>query len=363
MKKNLILCLFIMLSFSLNSLAQEPSSNENQIKIDSLKKERKKIETQEKENLKKALLSLEKTAVENDYSQQKIDSLKLDLAKTSTLNIQQRQAIIDNQIALLERNQSIKEFFKPVAIETDTIINTKNILAVRKKTTSESDTVAQKKERYKHSARTTSSWTLGFGFHNAIADGQSLDDSDFKIGGSRFIEIGFTYTTRIFNNSNLFYLKYGISYQSNGLKPENNLIFEENGSLTTLEEFDLELDKSKFRQDNLILPVHLQIGTTKYVYDDQGNRYFRPHKLKLGLGGYVGLNLNNTQKLKYNLDGQDIKFRQRDDFNTNNFLYGLSAYLGYENTALYFTYGLNDVFNSQPIDLNTLQLGIRFDFE
>ncbi|MDT8346733.1 MAG: hypothetical protein RQ756_02945 [Flavobacteriaceae bacterium] len=363
MKKNVLLSFIIVLSFSLKSIAQEHTNNKNQEKIEVLKKERKKIETEEKEQLKKAILALEKTAEEQDYSPQKLDSLKLNLAKTSTLNIQQRQAIIDNQIALLERNQTLEAPFKPVLLESDTIINTKNILAVRKKTTRERNNETHKKNTYRHSARTSGSWTLGFGFHNAIADGQSLDDSDFKIAGSRFFEIGYTFNTRIFKNSNLFYLKYGISYQSNGLKPENNRTFEENGKLTSLEVFDLELDKSKFRQDNLILPIHLQIGSTKYRIDDEGNRFFRPHKLKLGLGGYVGLNLNNTQKLKYTQGGQDIKFRQRDDFNTNNFLYGLSAYFGYENTAIYFTYGLNDVFNSQPVDLNTVQLGIRFDFE
>ena len=34
---------------------------------------------------------------------------------------------------------------------------------------------------------------LAFGLNNAIIDGENFDDSPYKIGGSRFFEIGWNY--------------------------------------------------------------------------------------------------------------------------------------------------------------------------
>jgi len=45
---------------------------------------------------------------------------------------------------------------------------------------------------------------LAFGLNNAIVEGESFDDSPYKIGGSRFFEIGWAWKTRVFKNSNFF---------------------------------------------------------------------------------------------------------------------------------------------------------------
>ena len=69
---------------------------------------------------------------------------------------------------------------------------------------------------------------MAVGLNNAIAEGQEIGDSDFKIGGSRFFEIGWAWKTRVFEESNWLRLKYGISFQFNGLKPTENRYFVEN---------------------------------------------------------------------------------------------------------------------------------------
>ncbi len=52
----------------------------------------------------------------------------------------------------------------------------------------------------------------------------------------------------------------------------------------------------------------------------------------------------------------------KGDFNTNNFIYGLSAYVGFSEISLYVKYDLNPLFTNNPIKQNNISLGVRFDF-
>ena len=54
--------------------------------------------------------------------------------------------------------------------------------------------------------------------------------------------------------------------------------------------------------------------------------------------------------------------RIRGDFNTSNFIYGLSTYIGYKETSLYLKYDLNPLFTDNAVKQNNVSLGLRFDF-
>ena len=41
-----------------------------------------------------------------------------------------------------------------------------------------------------------------------------------------------------------------------------------------------------------------------------------------------------------------LQLKQKGDFNVNNFIYGLSAYIGYKETSLYVKYDLNPIFEN-----------------
>jgi hypothetical protein len=210
-----------------------------------------------------------------------------------------------------------------------------------------------------YSPRTLSELFISISFNNAVSDGGSIDNTSFKFGGSRSFEIGYEWSTRVFKESNFLRINYGVSFQFNGLKPKNNTIFVANGEQTVLEPFEFDLEKSKFRMDNLILPVHLQFGNSKTTVLDNGNKRFTDHDFKVGLGGFVGINLLNTQKLKFDDGRRDEKLKQRDDFNTNNLLYGLSAFVGWETVAIFAQYNLNPIFTNNARDLNNFQIGVR----
>ena len=210
--------------------------------------------------------------------------------------------------------------------------------------------------------RTTSDLVFAIGFNNAIIEGQSLNDSPYKLGGSGFVELGWAWKTRIFQNSNAVRFKYGFSFQWNKLDIKDNLYFNEMDDVVTLEEYPINLNKSKFRTTNLVFPVHFEFGPSKKIERDTYFRYSTRKQFKFGIGGYGGFMLQSLQKLKYEQDGN----KQKDKFkgyNTNDLVYGISSYLAWGDVGLYFKYDLSPIFKNQTYDQRNISLGIRFDMD
>mgnify|MGYP001812256716 CR=1 FL=1 len=130
----------------------------------------------------------------------------------------------------------------------------------------------------------------------------------------------------------------------------------------TLEEFPVELKKSKFRSTNLVVPIHFEFGPSKKIERDTYFRYSTHKKFKIGLGGYAGINIASMQKVKYRLDG-DRKKDKETGFNMSPFVYGLSGYVAAGNVGLYVKYDLSPLFKDQAIDQNNISLGLRFDLD
>ena len=215
----------------------------------------------------------------------------------------------------------------------------------------------------KYDKRTLKDLVFSFGFNNAIIEGQSLENTPYKIGGSGFLELGHDWKTRIFNTSNFWRFKFGFSFQWNKFEiKNNNYLVNSNGS-TSLEEFPSQLDKAKFRTTNLVFPFHLEFGPSKKIEKKDYFRYDTRKNLKIGLGAYAGVNIGSLQKLKYKIDGDRIKDKQKGVFDVNNFVYGLSSYVGIGSSALYVKYDLSPVFKNQSKKQNNISLGLRIDLD
>ena len=169
--------------------------------------------------------------------------------------------------------------------------------------------------------------------------------------------------TRIFENTNFWRLKYGFSFQWNKLDIKDNQFLVKEGDVISLQEFPFDANKIKFRTTNLVFPVHLEFGPSKKKEHDTYFRYSTFKKLKIGLGGYAGLNIGTMQKLKYKDDGDREKDKQRGSFNVNEFVYGVSGYVALGGTALYVKYDLNPIFKDQAVDQNNISVGVRFDMD
>ncbi|MFC4218612.1 hypothetical protein [Flagellimonas marina] len=334
-------------------LAQEDYKKE----IEALRVEKERIVEQEKEALKEEVKDINNRIESGDISEAEAKLLKEDVARRRALNIENRTAIIENRIALLERNEGkvlrlTNEDFYDEDTRIGIHIDGKPAFSFRPK---------RWERDLKYDRRTYSDLVLAIGFNNALIEGQSLDDSPYRVGGSRFFEMGWQWRTRVFRNSNWMRFHYGFSFQFNGLKPENNQIFVQNGDQTVLEEFEYDLNKAKLRMDNLVFPVHFEFGPSRFRKTEKTIRYSIRDQFRIGVGGYGGFNLGTRQKLKYNRDGEDIKDKLKRDYNTSDLIYGLSGYVGVDGVLLYIKYDLNPIFKDAVVEQNNISVGLRFD--
>jgi hypothetical protein len=341
MKKVTFLVLVMLGSFVVNPVVAQEKTNRE--KIEQLEKQKEQIIAEEKEALKKEVESINRRAQSKEIDWEEAEKLKSEAAKKHAMNIQNRVAIIDNQIALLTREENADDW----SWEKDSELK--------------DDKDKDDWFRKSHYSRTSTHLVVAVGFNNALTEGQSINDSDFRVGGSRFFELGIAWRTRVFERSNFMRLRYGFSFQFNGLKPTDNRYFVQDGDLTMLEEYPLELDKSKFRMDNLVFPVHFEFGPSKKVESPRSVWFSTHNRFKIGLGGYAGVNLGERQKLKFEQDGEDVKQKLKGDYNTNEFIYGLSGYVGFGGTSLYVKYDLNPIFKDPNPALHNVSVGLRFD--
>ncbi len=331
------------------------------------------ITTEEKNALKKEVEAIDLQVKEGKISPEKGQELKLKIAEERAKNIETKVAIEEAKLAQLVQDKVDGKIAdsddKPKKGGTMIVLGnnkddsigenrTEINLGSMKIYTGEKDKVERK------SKRTTSQFVFAFGLNNVITDGESLNDSDFKVWGSHFYEWGITYNSRILKNNNLLHAKYGLSLMYNNLRPTDNRYFVKNGDQTDLVTSTVKFDESRFRNVYLTAPLHLEFDfTPKKLSKDGTKTYFRTHEsVRLGIGGYAGVHIKSKQILKYEIDDVKVKERQKGDFNVSDFTYGLSAYLGYGQTSLYVKYDLNPMFKNNNIDQNNVSLGIRFDF-
>ena len=315
-----------------------------------LRNARERIINEEKDALKAEVEAINRRLDDGEITAEEAERQKLDAAEKHALNIENRVAIIDNKLELMKRNPELDydddDSFSVIVFSDGEVFD-----------------LTTNRRRRKYDRRTTSHLVFAFGFNNVITEGESLNDSDFKVGGSRFAELGWAWRTRVFKNSNWLRIKYGFSFAWNGLKPTDNRYYVDTGEQSELQTFPLSLDKSKFRIDNLIFPVHFEFGPSRKIEREDYFRYSTRRKLKVGIGGYGGFKIGVRQKLKYKEDGQKVKEKQKGDFNTNNVIYGISGYIGWSSLSLYCKYDLNPIFKDNPVEQRNISLGLRFDVD
>ena len=338
--------------------AQDTIQNvNNKDKIEILKEIKERIKNEEREFLKIEVEAINVRLEKGELSNEEANILKKEVAKKRALNIENRMTIVNNKIALLGRNEAGYE------LNEDEELSEMGFSLGGDASSFAGIKIKNKNQPKKYDQRTSSDFVLAFGLNNAIVEGEKLDDSPYKFGGSRFLELGWAWKTRVFKNTNFLRFKYGYSFQINGLKPDGNKYFVQQGNQTLLQEFPENLKKSKLTITNLVFPVHFEFGPSKKIDKDTYFRYSTRNQFKIGLGGYGGFNIGTRQKLKYDLNDERIKEKQKRSFNTSDLVYGLSGYIAFDNVALYVKYDLSPIFKNQMVDQNNISIGVRFDVD
>lgn len=315
-------------------------------KIDAIVKE-------EKAALKIKVEEVNKKLEANTISTAEADREKRILAENSAKNIEDRVGKAETELS-----QLVKDRVDGKIKDNDSV---RKFRLVWKWDNWEKDSKKRDSIRERRSeSRTTSQFVFAAGVNNLVTDG-AVANSDFRYWGSHFYEWGIAYNYRLAKNNNLLHLKYGLSLMYNNLRPTENRLFVDNGTTTDLEVNPQHMSDSRFRNVNLVVPMHLEFDFTKKKNID-GKEIFRTHEsFRFGIGGFAGVNVKSKQIIKTDNNGYKNKDVTKGNFNVNDFVYGVSAYVGYKETSLYLKYDLNPLFKDNAVDQNNISLGVRFD--
>lgn len=315
-----------------------------------------KITKEEKAALKNEIESVNKELETGTITKEQADEKKLMFAATHSKNIETRIGQAQEELKDLVQQKVDGKLAESYMTNRFEISFNKKSKAKTERQQKYWDSIAKVPER-----RTTSQFVFAAGVNNVVTDG-SVANSDFRYWGSHFYEWGVTANTRLFKNDNLLHLKYGLSLMYNNLRATDNRYFVVNGDQTDLVESPIHLEDSRFRNVYITTPLHLEFDFTK-AKDKDGKKIFRTHEsVRFGIGGYAGVRVKSKQILKYEDGGRDVTQKTKGNFNANDFIYGVSTYLGYGATSLYMKYDLSPLFKDNAIKQNNISLGVRFDF-
>jgi len=334
----LILFLFLLVS---KVMGQETFES----KAAAIARKIEKITKEEKEALKEEVEAVNVQLSEGKISQEQADKRKKELAEARAVIIEEKVTLVQNEL-----NDLVQQKVDGKIKEQDS----SRIYVIRW------DPKNKDKDGFHGEKRTNSQFVFALGLNNTMVDGK-LQDSNYSFIGSHFYEWGFTYNSRLMKNNNLLHAKYGLSLMYNNIRPTDNRSFVVDGNQTNLELNAVNLRESRFRNVYIVLPLHLEFDFTKPV-ENEGKKYFKTHKsFRFGIGGYAGINVKTKQILKF--EDEDLKYKTtiKGDYNVNNFIYGLSSYIGYRDVSLYLKYDLNPIFQDNLIKENNISLGLRFD--
>lgn len=311
--------------------------------VNNLIQKKKDYELKQKEELKEYVESVNRSLQENKITQARAEELKTSRAGEIANKIDIHNKMIDAQIAFAQVRGTT------VVGDSKFELSTKNGLTI------EMNNSNGDLKKYK---RTETGLSLGFAYNFMIGD--DLDINDFSYPKNNYFSVGYQWKTTLDKDTNNFRLLYGIEYQSHGTQLNGNRFFTQ-GEQTQIEPIGFNVDKAKFRQDQLVFPVHLEIGGSKRKdYEDGRVRFDNSDYWKVGLGGFAGFNMSSRLKLKYEIDGRNIKETRVNNFDNEKFVYGLDAYVGRGEFTFFGRMNLNKVFNNNSVDAQYVTFGIRF---
>jgi hypothetical protein len=178
---------------------------------------------------------------------------------------------------------------------------------------------------------------------------------EFDTWKSMYIAFSFNNQRRLFSENSPVFLKYGLGLQWDNFRVKGDYVLQksQNGIEYISDPISRNLNKSKIKNLNMIVPVMLQFDNSKNGIDKG---------FKFGIGAYGGVRWYTWQKLEFkDSDGDHSKVTERNKYHVNPFIYGLQSELGYGSMSITAKYDLSPFFEvKNDYDYQAWRLGIKF---
>lgn len=198
-----------------------------------------------------------------------------------------------------------------------------------------------------------------FGFNTTLDQGSIISDNPAELDWwrSNYWEFGLGGKTRLGSPYSKFYIKYGGHFSWNRfvLKGANILEKTPGGTIIRLDTVN-NIQKSKYRVVYLDVPVMFQMDFSGVDSHDEA--------ITLGIGGYVGIRWTFDRQLDYtDFESERVREKQKNEYNSNLFRYGLMAQIGFGAFKITGKYDINTLFRegSNPV-YNVASIGIGFSY-
>ena len=204
--------------------------------------------------------------------------------------------------------------------------------------------------------------TFGLGV-NIPLDGENItdqtmqDDWDLRTFKSTNVDIGIV-QWKINLADHKLYLNSGVGFDISKFMFEDNFWIDPDSDdwetdYAILD--DIDTKKNRLTLNYLHVPLMLNFESSTKHYES----------FRLSAGAFGGLRIGSNQKIKFkdkddNPFDDKKKYKEKDDFNINNFTYGLRGEFGYGPVTLYGKYHLQEIFEEDSTSprLNNLSVGI-----
>lgn len=199
--------------------------------------------------------------------------------------------------------------------------------------------------------------TLVFEFgYNMLQEG-TPNNMDIEFLKSRSANIYYMYDFRLFGSKKLsFNPGFGLGTDNYMFSNEVNVTPGANNTLSVESASEFEsgvntdsssfgIEKSKLNANYFDIPMEFRFRT-------------KPSKksFRFAVGGKIGFLIDAKTKIKYELDGDNYKFKSKSRKGLENFRYGLHARIGFGSLNFFGYYALSELFESDLNDSNGQKL-------
>ncbi|MBU6121828.1 outer membrane beta-barrel protein [Hymenobacter siberiensis] len=176
---------------------------------------------------------------------------------------------------------------------------------------------------------------------------------DLRPGGSRYVSIGLITYARLFGKRSPMLFSIGPEFSFNNyMLNGNDKWVSANGRTDVVREISgRQFEKTKLATSSINVPLMINLQLR--------DAHYKP-TFTLGAGGFVGYRLSSWTKLKYTTEGTTYKDKNHDNYNLENFQYGLQGTIGYRGLEFFGKYNMNGLFKAGAgPDTQVLSFGIR----